>query len=140
MAAEQQAVRAQQPIKISAQHTVALEATAGSSLESAASSGQVRLTNTPKLGEAEAFFPANPAIVGELAQNKPVKELAASDRTASGGLLRTISDVITELRQKHQDRKRVSVMQHLLESGWSTALYSGRLMHGLYAPEFYTEL
>ena len=95
------------PIKTSGQHSVTLEAVAGTSLESAAANGKVALTDAPQIGEAEAFFPANPAIISELAQNKPVKELASAEQTSSGGLLRTISDVITELRQKHEDRKRV---------------------------------
>ena len=96
------------PIKTSGQKSMSVEAVAGPSPDSVAASGTVALTNVPKLGEPEAFFPANPAMSSELAQNKPVKQLASDDRTSSGGILRTISDVITDLRQKHQDKKRVS--------------------------------
>ena len=46
-------------------------------------------------------------MVKELAENKPVKQMSDGDRTSSGGILRTISDVITELRSKRQNRKRV---------------------------------
>ena len=108
MAEVQQAAVMLAPVKPSHQTTVALAAAAGTSIESAPATGKIVLTDTPKLAvEPAAFFPANPAAAVELAQNKPVKGLAGSDRTASGGLLRTISDVIGELRQKHQDRKRV---------------------------------
>lgn len=65
-----------------------------------------RVTGEPVLGPPQ-FFPANPTMVKELAENKPVKDITAGDRTSSGGILRTISDVITELRSKHQNRKRV---------------------------------
>ena len=65
-----------------------------------------RVTGEPVLGPAQ-FFPANPTMAKELAENKPVKQMSDGDRTSSGGILRTISDVITELRSKHQNRKRV---------------------------------
>lgn len=65
-----------------------------------------RVTGEPVLGPPQ-FFPANPAKVEELAENKPLKQLKSNDRSSSGGLLRTISDVITELRGKHENKKRV---------------------------------
>ena len=92
---------------------IPIAATSGTSFEPVLAEGRLgapkvnaRITEDPVLGPPQ-FFPANPAKVEELALNKPVKHLADSDRTSSGGLFRTISDVITELRSKHQDRKRV---------------------------------
>ena len=99
-----------QAAKPSSESAVAIEANAASTLESAAATGKVALTDKPKLGEPEAFFPANPAAVDELAQNKPVKQLKSGERTSSGNLLRTISDVITDLHKKHLDRKRVGTV------------------------------
>ena len=93
--------------------TIAVAATAGPNLEPILIEGRLgapkvnaRVTGEPVLGPPQ-FFPANPAKVEELAENKPVKQLTSDDRTSSGGLLRTISDVITELRNKHQNKKRV---------------------------------
>lgn len=91
---------------------IPIAATSGTSFEPVLAEGRLgapkinaRVTEDPVLGPPQ-FFPANPAKVEELAQNKPVKHLADSDRTSSG-LLRTISDVITELVGKHQNKKRV---------------------------------
>jgi hypothetical protein len=114
MAEVQQAASMPAPVKTSHQNRMNLEAVAGPSLEVAAASGKISLTDTPKIGEPEAFFPANPAIANELAQNKPVKALTSAERTSSGGLMRTISDVITELVQKHQNKKRVCAIQSML--------------------------
>lgn len=72
-----------------------------------------RVTGEPVLGPPQ-FFPANPAKVEELAENKPLKQLKSNDRSSSGGLLRTISDVITELRGKHQNKKRVRLARFAL--------------------------
>lgn len=55
------------------------------------------------------FFPANPSFPDKLAENKPVKELNKEGSGASGGIFRTISDVLVELRGKHQDKKRVGL-------------------------------
>lgn len=114
MAEVQQAASMPAPVKTSHQNRMNLEAVAGPSLEVAAASGKISLTDTPKIVEPEAFFPANPAIANELAQNKPVKALTSAERTSSGGLMRTISDVITELVQKHQNKKRVCAIQSML--------------------------
>ncbi|KAL3140124.1 hypothetical protein ABBQ38_004402 [Trebouxia sp. C0009 RCD-2024] len=65
-----------------------------------------RVTGEPVLGQPQ-FFPANPMMVEKLAaDNKDVKQISTGDRTSSGGILRTISDVITELRSKRQNNKR----------------------------------
>ena len=100
---------------------VPIQASAGTDatiIASMAPKGAV-LTNEPLLGEPEkappaepekpAFFPANPAFPEELAKNKPVKELSKEGSGGSGsGVFRTISGVISDLRGKHQDKKRVS--------------------------------
>lgn len=68
-----------------------------------------RVTGEPVLGQPQ-FFPANPMMVEKLAaDNKDVKQISTGDRTSSGGILRTISDVITELRSKRQNNKRVGL-------------------------------
>lgn len=70
-----------------------------------------RVTGEPVLGQPQ-FFPANPTMVEKLAaDNKAVKQISTGDRTSSGGILRTISDVITELRSKHQNNKRAREQQ-----------------------------
>lgn len=111
MAEVQQPASMPAPVITSYQNRTNLEAVAGPNLEVAAASGKISSTDTPKFGEPEAFFPANPAIANELAQNKPVKALTSAERTSSGGLMRTISDVITELVQKHQNKKRDRVQE-----------------------------
>lgn len=110
MAEVQQAASLPAPVKTSHQR-MNLEAVAGPNVEVAAASNRISLSDTPKVGQPEAFFPANPAIASELAQNKPVKALTSAERTSSGGLMRTISDVITELVQKHQNKKRDRVQE-----------------------------
>ena len=114
MAEVQQPASMPAAVITSYQNRTNLEAVAGPNLEVAAASGKISSTDTPKFGEPEAFFPANPAIANELAQNKPVKALTSAERTSSGGLMRTISDVITELVQKHQNKKRVCAKQPVL--------------------------
>ena len=102
------------PAKFTESQTISVAASAGPNLEPTLVEGRLgapkvnaRVTGEPVLGPPQ-FFPANPAKVEELAENKPVKEMTGNDRTSSGGgLLRTISDVITELRSKHQNKKRV---------------------------------
>ena len=101
------------PAKMAENQSISVAASAGPKLEPilveehlGAPKVNARVTGEPVLGPPQ-FFPANPAKVEELAENKPVKQMTGDDRTASGGLLRTISDVITELRNKHQNKKRV---------------------------------
>ena len=108
MAQAAQPAEVPEALKSSVEPAITIEAASGTVVETAAAEGKVDLTDKPKLGEPEAFFPANPAAVDHLAKNKPVKELKSGDRTASGGLLRSISDVITDLHKKHVERKRVS--------------------------------
>ena len=111
MAEVAQPVEVPETLKSSIEPAITIEAASGTVVETAAAEGKVDLTDKPKLGEPEAFFPANPAAVDHLAKNKPVKELKSGDRTASGGLLRSISDVITDLHKKHVERKRVSAAE-----------------------------
>ena len=101
------------PAKMAESQSISVAASAGPDLERSLVEGRLgapkvnaRVTGEPVLGPPQ-FFPANPAKAEELAENKPVKQLTSDDRTTSGGLLRTISDVITELRNKHQNKKRV---------------------------------
>ena len=110
----QPASEAAVPAKASQNQRVSIAASAGTSVEPVLAEGRLgapkvntRVTEDPVLGPPQ-FFPANPAKTEELAQNKPLKQLTTSERTSSGGLLRTISDVITELRGKHLNKKRVS--------------------------------
>ena len=112
---------------------VAIQASAGTDamseaiIQSTVPKGAV-ITQQPILGEADKahtpiaepekpkqviadtekpnFFPANPTMTEQLADNKPVKQLS---KEGSGGIFRTISDVLVELRGKHQDKKRVRV-------------------------------
>lgn len=101
------------PVKRAESQSISLAASAGPNVEPILIGGRLgapkvnaRVTGEPVLGPPQ-FFPANPAKVEELAENKPVKQMTGDDGTSSGGLLRTISDVITELRNKHQNKKRV---------------------------------
>ena len=101
------------PPKMAESQSISVAASAGPNLEPGLVEGRLgapkvnaRVTGEPVLGPPQ-FFPANPAKAEEFAENKPVKQITSDDRTTSGGLLRTISDVITELRNKHQNKKRV---------------------------------
>lgn len=101
------------PVKATESQSISVAASAGTSQEPVLAEGRLgapkvnaRVTGEPVLGPPQ-FFPANPTKVEELAESKPVKQLAGGDRTSSGGLMRTISDVITELVSKHQNKKRV---------------------------------
>lgn len=69
-----------------------------------------KATPSTKDTEKPNFFPANPTMTDQLAENKPVKQLTkeGSGSGSGGGIFRTISDVLVELRGKHQDKKRVS--------------------------------